>query len=765
MSSHSDDTEDARSVRSGNQHASDRLQDFAEAAGDWFFELDRDLRFICVAQPASGNVDGLSAEALVEKIYWPDFSSREPVEGVNGLRVHAEKLQLRQDWQDFSFAVIGNNGERRVICSAAKAIFDADGAFAGYRGVGRDVTERTAAEARLDTVLRTVPDAIMTIDDAASILSFNPAAERLFGYTTSEVLGRNVKILMPAPYQHEHDAYMASYHRTGVRKIIGIGRQVDGMRKNGEVFPIRLAVDEVIIEGRRLFTGVIHDISELREAQSLSNRLGVILDRSLNEIYIFDANTLHFVQLNHGAMINIGYSAEEIRRLTPVDIKPNATREQFDALIAPLREGTEKLRVFEDQHQRRDGTIYPVEVHLQLMADETPPVFVAMVVDVTETMRREELLRQSQKMEAIGQLTGGIAHDFNNLLTIILGNNELLANSLEAGTRQRKLLDAASSAAQRGAQLTGQLLSFARRQPLEPKVVDINVLVRDMLDMLGRTLGGTIELSTELAPDLGRAKVDPAQLQNALLNLAINARDAMPDGGRLIIETSNVDLDPDEARRRVDVEPGSYVRLSVRDTGTGIHPEVQKRVFEPFFTTKGPGKGTGLGLSMVHGFAKQSRGHVDIYSELGYGTAISLYLPDAEGSPVANKNQKAILEPATAYNETVLVVEDEPGVRETTVARLEHLGYHIIEAETGQQALDTLNAGTHVDVVLTDMIMPGGMTGAELVAIVRAQYPLIKVVVASGYAEDISMPRDGTPWLRKPYTLAQLADTLRQLLD
>ena len=268
-----------------------------------------------------------------------------------------------------------------------------------------------------------------------------------------------------------------------------------------------------------------------------------------------------------------------------------------------------------------------------------------------------------------------------------------------------------------------------------------------------------------LAEDLGKTLVDPGQLHNALLNLTINARDAMPDGGKLIIETSNVDLDADAAGLHVDAMPGQYVRLSVRDTGTGMSPELQGRVIEPFFTTKQRGKGTGLGLSMVHGFAKQSGGHIEIYSELGHGTAISLYLPDANDVAESSSNNDVASSITEAHNETVMVVEDDPNVRAITVARLEDLGYQIAEAETGQRALDILAQGQPTDVLLTDIVMPGGMTGADLVQQILQKYPNMKVVFTSGYAEGGQMQIKGVPWLRKPYKIGELARTLRQLLD
>ena len=577
------------------------------------------------------------------------------------------------------------------------------------------------------------------------------------------MVGQNVKLLMPSPYREEHDGYLENYLRTHEKKIIGVGREVEAQRKDGTVFPINLAVNEFEIDGRRMFAGVVSDLSELRQAQAVSDRLGRILDRSLNEIYVFECESLRFVQVNYGARRNMGYTSAEFRKLTPVDIKPEFTKEAFAGLLQPLLDGSQDILVFKTHHRRKDGSTYPVEVHLQLMVTESPAVFAAIIQDITELERREAILLQSQKMEAIGQLTGGIAHDFNNLLSVIMGNNELLGRRLE-DPRLCRLLDNSTGAAERAAQLTSQLLTFARQQPLEPQIIDPNELVLEMMDMLQRTLGETIELEAILAPDIGRMLADPVQVHNALLNLAINSRDAMPNGGRLTIETSNVELDESAVKSRADAEPGHYVRLSVRDTGVGMSPEVRARVLEPFYTTKEQGKGTGLGLSMVHGFAKQSGGHVDVYSELGLGTAISLYLPNASAAPVMQL-QSAPEEAATAIGETVLVVEDDPNVREVTVDRLEHLGYTIIEAENAKRALDELEAGTKVDVLLSDVVMPGGITGVELVDEVRRKYPHIKAILSSGYAPDATRRVPKTPWLRKPYTLSELAQTLRQVLE
>jgi len=380
-------------------------------------------------------------------------------------------------------------------------------------------------------------------------------------------------------------------------------------------------------------------------------------------------------------------------------------------------------------------------------------------------LKTQSELAASQRIEAIGQLTGGIAHDFNNLLTVVIGNNELLENRLGDDEFSRELLADATSAAESGTKLVSQLLSFARQQPLAPQTIDLNAFVDSLSGMLTRTLGEHIKLVINLAENAAHTFADLAQIQSALLNLAVNARDAMPDGGDLTIETSAVNLDDKMAQERGDITPGRYVRLSISDTGTGMPPDIQSRVFEPFFTTKATGKGTGLGLSMVHGFAKQSGGHLEISSELGHGTCVSLYLPDAtafeEGT--ADAGQAAI--PVEKRGETILVVEDDPRVRKTTINRVESLGYAVVQADSGQQALDILAETNDIDLVFTDMVMPGGMSGADLILEVQKLHPHIKCIITSGYAEPGSIPKDGTLWLHKPYKFQELSDVLRQRLN
>lgn len=502
-----------------------------------------------------------------------------------------------------------------------------------------------ARQSHLLSILETVPEAMVVIDEAGIMLSFSKAAEKLFGFTVEEVCGRNVKMLMPNPDRDRHDGYISRYLTTGERRIIGFGRVVTGQRKDGTTFPMELAVGEAAANGKRIFTGFIRDL--------------------------------------------------------------------------------------------------------------------------TSRHRMEEELRQSQKMEAIGQLTGGIAHDFNNLLTVISGNLEMIERRLEDG-RLRELLREAQGAAADGAKLTGQLLAYGRRQALNAKLTDIGQLASTFSELLRRTLGETIELQTVVTGHSLTALVDTTQLQNALLNLALNARDAMPRGGRLKVEIARIHLDADYVQMYPQVRLGDYVLISVSDTGGGMSEEVKQRAFEPFFTTKGVGAGTGLGLSMVYGFARQSGGHVQLYSELDEGTTVRLFLPTASTGP---DSMSSDVEPAAAANprgnECILVVEDDVRVRKVVVARLEEEGYQVIQAAGGQEALSLIEAHPEIRLLFTDIVMPGGMFGDDLAREARTLRPNLKILFTSGYAEPSLAGRELAEgsWLKKPYTSRELATRLRTLLD
>jgi signal transduction histidine kinase len=391
----------------------------------------------------------------------------------------------------------------------------------------------------------------------------------------------------------------------------------------------------------------------------------------------------------------------------------------------------------------------------------------AMVKRFQEIEATEAQVRQAQKMEAIGQLTGGVAHDFNNILTVITGSIEILADAVKERADLAQITDMIGAAAQRGADLTQYLLAFARRQPLQPRPTDVNALVIDAARLLRPTLGEHIEIESMLAHDAAPALIDASQLSTAILNLALNARDAMPDGGKLTLETKNVVLDANYAAMNNDVRPGNYVMIAVSDTGLGIASNMLDKVFEPFFTTKEVGKGSGLGLSMVYGFVKQSNGHIKIYSEEGHGTSVKLYLPQASGVPEVAAGEASI---ATGDHgdEAILIVEDDPLVREYVVTQIKRLGYRTLAACNAAEALAIMDGPERIDLLFTDVIIPGGMNGRQLAAEAAKRRPGLKVLYTSGYTENAIVHHGrldaGVLLLPKPYVSSDLARMIRTAL-
>lgn len=520
--------------------------------------------------------------------------------------------------------------------------------------------------------------------------------------------------------------------------------------------------------------GAFQDMSQLKQVQHAvleSEQRFRLLSRASRDA-IWDWNLVHdTVWWNEGFEALFGYigNATEQGRHSHVDrIHP----EDRNRVIARLRAAIDSADDnWSDDYRfrRRDGSYANVMDRGCLIRDAATGRTTRMVgcmTDVTERLALEEQLRQSQRLDAIGQLTGGVAHDFNNLLTVILGNAELLEKELAANRRFHPMAEMIAAAAQRGASLTQHLLAFARKQALDPKPVDVNQIANDATSMLRRTLGENIDIRLNCGEELWQALVDSSQLENALLNICLNARDAMPEGGKLTIETSNTELEQHYADQHVDVRPGQYVLLAISDTGTGIIPEHLNHVFEPFFTTKDKSRGTGLGLAMVYGFVKQSGGHIGLYSELGEGTTVKLYLPRAinAAKPVSEAFPEL---PTTGGTETILLVEDDELVRRYAYDQLTSLGYRVIEAQDARQALAVLHSDAHVDLMFTDVIMPG-KSGRQLVDDAARIRLGLKILYASGYTETAIVHHGrldaSVNLLCKPYRRDQLARSIRAVL-
>ncbi len=476
---------------------------------------------------------------------------------------------------------------------------------------------------------------------------------------------------------------------------------------------------------------------------------------------------------NKGAEEIFGYAAEEMFG-KPLDILlPERFRGVHLEHVREFEGAPEASRLMNQRAKlvgrRKDGTEFPAEASISKVASNGETIFTVILHDVTLREQRETQLRHAQGLQAVGQLTGGVAHDFNNLLAVIIGNLELAADELEDAPQPRALVARAIAASERGAALTARLLAFSRRQALEPKVVDLNKLVAGTTVLLRRTLGETIEVETVTAGGLWRCKVDPAQVESVLLNLAVNARDAMSGGGKLTIETANARLDDDYAAAHAEVTPGQYVMLAVTDTGTGMPAEIAEHAFEPFFTTKDAGQGTGLGLSMIYGFVKQSEGHVKIYSEVGHGTTVKVYLPRSREQESVVLDVPPVEEEEPGSLETILVVEDDADVRRLAVNMLQSLGYVAVEATDADTALAALDQRSEIVLLFTDVVLPGGTNGAELARQARRRRPGLKILYTSGYTDNAIIHKgvldEDADMINKPFRKAALARKIRSILD
>lgn len=625
-----------------------------------------------------------------------------------------------------------------------------------------------------EEILELVGIAVMTITSEGVLLEANAAASQIFGYDDNEMIGHNVSMLMPAFHAQRHDSYLDKYLRTGQSRIIGEGRKVEGRRIDGTIFPMHLAVGRFERDGEVFFSGIVHDLSDQERVLDRATRFGRIIDESLNEIFVFDVSTLRFTLVNRGALINLGYSIEEMQVMTPFDIKPLFTEASFRKLIHPLLRGDQQRLHFQTVHERKDGSRYDVDIVVHLSDAVMPPEIVAIVQDHTERNRLTAAFHQSQKMEAMGQLTGGVAHDFNNLLTVISGNLELLEMQ-EVTADQRELLQEARAASKLGAELTQRLLSFARKSSLAPTPADLNEAILSLSVLLRRSLGSGIRLTTTLSPELAIVTIDAALFDSAIMNLVINAGDAMGEEGELTVETSNRCLSPEEAIR-FDLPRGEYVLVIVSDTGHGIEADNLEMVFDPFFTTKSKSGGNGLGLSMVYGFARQSGGHISVESGADSGTCFTLWLPKADAasaelaltsSPAKNTETDEV-EPGRTPS-TILLVDDDDRVRRLTERQLRELHYEVLQADDGPTALQRFRDTKGIDLLLTDMVMPNGMSGYELANAVREHEPELPVIIASGYSEHLAtlerLSDAGIQLLRKPYDSAQLKAALTRALD
>lgn len=515
-------------------------------------------------------------------------------------------------------------------------------------------------------------------------------------------------------------------------------------------------------------TDQINAREALRESEE---QFRALVESAPEAVLITDANGT-LLLANKQAESLFSASRAELKRKSLNDLLPGFQLSNYIKLNPFGTRNTAGQNLMSMVAVDSENVTKPVEVAFSITKSRDDISITCLIRDMSDRARLETQLLQSQKMDAIGKLTGGMAHDFNNLLGVIMGNLDLATIELQKNSSAYKRLETAKKAAERGADLTQRMLAVARRQPLQPKPVDINIIISEMADMLPRTLGPDIEMKYDAKEDIPNVLVDPSGLENSLLNLAINARDAMPNGGRFYITTDVIHLTEDSPlAHQEDMHPGSYVQIAVTDTGEGMIPEIMNRVFEPFFTTKGREKGSGLGLAMIYGFTKQSGGSIQIYSEPGVGTTIDIFLPVSHEKALVSSSRREGTNNVIRNNhsEKILVVDDEYELLEVTVNYLEGMGFEVLAATDGKQALLTLQNNPDINVLLTDIVMPGGINGVELAASAREQSPSVKVLYMSGFPSGVIADKSGTdldaPLITKPFSRQKLHSSLDEILQ
>jgi len=726
-------------------------------------------------------------------------------------------------WESVEIPILRRDGDIRVALWNSANIYADDGkTLVSTIAQGTDITELRQKEQQinktkreLENILNTVPIHIASIDINGEYKSWNRASENMFGFTAEEVIGK----LTPRRF-HRNDEEAKAVIDTADRNGRFDG-EVILCRNDGSEFPAHLLVTKTAdSKGNQIgYTGVAVDITErvsANQAEKQANKeletlyaesqearkslLSILADvtekeQSLRESeeklrtaleysrYLIDSSLdmiisvdqkRRIVEFNKAAQRIFGYNKEEVLGKS-VDLLYADSEEGLKAHNTAKKTGRFSAEII---NKRKNGEMFPSILSASILQDKKGEFLGIMGVsrDITDLKRSakekenlQEQLLQSQKMEAVGKLAGGIAHDFNNLLTIISGYSQLLLERLDQNTPLRKNVEKIAKAGEQAASLTRQLLAFSRKQVLESKVLDLNTVVTDVEKMLGRLIGEDIKMDTFLEPDLMHVKVDPGQIEQVIMNLVVNARDAMPDGGKITVRTENVDIDKALSKVIPEALPGRFVRFSVEDAGVGIDKAILDQIFEPFFTTKDVGVGTGLGLSVVYGIIKQHDGWINVYSEPGHGTIFKIYLP-AVSEKIDDMSEEMISQKdIKGSGERILLVEDEEGIREFTAEALRENGYIIFEAANAKEALELFkNEDGNFDLIFSDVVMPG-KSGLQLVVELLSDKPDLRVLLSSGYSDKKSrwceIKKRGFRFLQKPYSVPGLLETIREVLE
>ncbi len=637
-------------------------------------------------------------------------------------------------------------------------------------------------------LLESLPDAIVAVDQGGKIVQVNSQAQKLFGYERDELLGQKVEMLVPENYRHHHHQHREGFLGGAKTRRMGANLDLHARRRDGSEFPVEISLSPIVTNQGTFVLSAIRDISdrkriaeELRRANEeiqkrtieqlgeYRSKLALIIDFSEDAIL---SKTLDgtITSWNKGAERIYGYTPEEAIGKNILMLAPDDRAEEIAQLLRTIADG-KAVEHHESVRVNKDGRRLDVAISVSPLPNAAGEIIGASVIarDSTAQKRAEKQLRQAQKMEAIGRLAGGVAHDFNNILGIINACTEFLRDRIDPASEPSIYIENIRKAIDRGTSLTRQMLAFSRTAAVQMRILDLNERLREICKLLRPLLGDDIEVLTVFKPTSAVIEADPGQLDQVVINLAVNARDAMPRGGKFILETSAVKFDEDFAEQHQSMTAGKYIVLAASDTGSGMDQATLARIFEPFFTTKEVGKGTGLGLATVYGIVKQSGGYIFVYTEPGHGTTFKIYLPSAEHKiGLAPKSEADLIAPKRE-GVTLLLVEDDEIMRGLTRQLLEEHGYSVVEADDGKSATEWMASHPHhrIDLLLTDVVMRH-VSGPELAQRLSAANPAMKVVYMSGYTGELMANRDllkaGVTLLEKPFSRTALLNTIHQAL-